>query len=89
VTPGLGLVAGINASLRGFGVRRACNSARPTLRRSVGLTQRTLAEHLGMTANYIARLEREEVAVREVVRLAVLKVVESLPGHHPKRRSPR
>jgi transcriptional regulator with XRE-family HTH domain len=59
------------------------------LRRSVGLTQRTLAEHLGMTANYIARLERDEVAVREVVRLAVLKVVESLPPSHPTRRTRR
>ena len=59
------------------------------LRTQAGLTQRTLAQALDMTTNYIARLERGEVAVREVVRLAVLRVVESLPGHHPTRRRPR
>ena len=59
------------------------------LRTQAGLTQRTLAQALDMTTNYVARLERGEVAVREVVRLAVLHVVESLPGHHPKRRRPR
>jgi transcriptional regulator with XRE-family HTH domain len=59
------------------------------LRTQAGLTQRTLAQALGMTTNYIARLERGEVAVREVVRLAVLRVVESLPGHHSTRRSHR
>ena len=69
MTPGLGLVAGINASLRGFGVRRACNSARPTLRRSVGLTQRTLAEHLGMTANYThTRRETQREQIEQALR---------------------
>jgi transcriptional regulator with XRE-family HTH domain len=59
------------------------------LRSAAGLTQKQLAAKLQMHHHYVASLERGEAAVREVVRLAVLKIVESLPGHHPKRRSPR
>jgi transcriptional regulator with XRE-family HTH domain len=57
------------------------------LRRSVGLTQKALAQHLRMAPGYVAQLERGEAAVREVVRLAVLQIVGSLPK--PKGRTPR
>jgi len=41
------------------------------LRKAAGFTQRSLAERLGLHPNYLAQLERGEVAVREVVALAV------------------
>ena len=41
------------------------------LRKARGLTQRGLAEHLGLHSDYFVRLERDDATVREVVALAV------------------
>jgi transcriptional regulator with XRE-family HTH domain len=44
------------------------------LRRRAGLSQRKLAVKLGIHWNTVARMERDELAVREVVALAVRSV---------------
>ena len=59
------------------------------LRKRAGLTQRALAERLGMNANHVAGMEQGRVPVREVVALAV-RYVTSVPqlkrgGRHHER----
>jgi DNA-binding XRE family transcriptional regulator len=58
------------------------------LRRRVGLSQRGLAAKLGLHWNTLARMERDEIPVREVVALAV-RYVTSAPqpkgGRHHER----
>jgi transcriptional regulator with XRE-family HTH domain len=55
------------------------------LRRRAGLSQRALAKRLGLHWNSVARMERDELPVREVVALAVryvTSVVLPRPGRH-------
>jgi transcriptional regulator with XRE-family HTH domain len=58
------------------------------LRKRAGLTQRALAERLGMNANHVAGMEQGRVPVREVVALAV-RYVTAVPqpkgGRHHER----
>ena len=55
------------------------------LRTRAGLSQRALAKRLGLHWNSVARMERGELPVREVVALAVRYVTSAAK---PKRRTP-
>jgi transcriptional regulator with XRE-family HTH domain len=60
------------------------------LRRRAGLSQRALAETLGLHPNSLARMERDELRIREVVALAVRSVTAPKPkgGRHRDRETP-
>jgi transcriptional regulator with XRE-family HTH domain len=56
------------------------------LRKRFGWTQRELAERLGLTANHVARLERDEVRITETLARLVTFVAGTMPPTERRKR---